>query len=250
MLKHSLHLLLLAGVALGVVACGSDGPSGSGSVARVRFVHAIADTGALDVRVNGTPLARLTAITYSDATQYEEIGAGLLTFTAAASPSAQDPTRLLARLTGIDVQAGSVLTVVASGEARDTISDRAATLTAYRDDVSPPAAGQARLRIINASPDAGAVDVYATLAGIGVGGTPTFAGVDLKSQSTRTLAAGTYTLTITALSEPSQVLGTSTVTLPVGGAQTVLIRGYRGTLPPGLPTLRRLAVTTMVNLTP
>jgi hypothetical protein len=148
------------------------------------------------------------------------------------------------------VSIGAAITIVAAGEARDTVSGRAAGITAYIDDLTAPAAGQARLRVINASPDAGAVDVYATAGTGSIGALPTFAGVDYRSALSRALPAGSYTLTVTALAEPATVLATSAVTLPGGGVQTVVVRGYRGALPSGLPTTRRVAVTTMVNVAP
>lgn len=246
------RLVALAVASLSAAACGKESSSGSDlGATRVRFVHAIADTGSVDVRINATLRAALTAVSYGDATAYEAVSGGVLTFSVQPSPSTSGNTpRALANLGGISVPEGSVLTVVASGDARDTVSQRAPALTAYRDDLLAPAAGQARLRVINSSSDAGAVDVYATATGGVVSGSPTFAGVDTKSQVTKSLAAGAYTLTITALAEPTRLLATSSVILPDGGAQTVVIRGYSGPLPAGLSTARRLTVSTMVNRAP
>ncbi|MDZ7629907.1 MAG: DUF4397 domain-containing protein [Gemmatimonadaceae bacterium] len=240
--------------ALVLAACGSDGGSGPNlGGTRVRFVHAVADTGALDVRVNGALLPGLTGVPYGEATDYQGVNGDGLSFSVQSSPSTSaDAPRPLTNLGGLVVQAGTVITLVASGDARDTAtaSIRAAGITAYRDDVFAPVAGQARLRVINASQDAGALDVYATPTGGALPATPSFAGVDFKSQTVQSVAAGSYTLTITPLADRTTVLATTSVALPDGGVQTVVIRGYAGVLPPGLSSVRRISATTMVNRAP
>ena len=102
----------------------------------------------------------------------------------------------------------------------------------------------------NASPDAGAVDVYATLTGSARSMVPTFGGVDYRSAVTRTLSPGSYAVKITPLSDTTVTLATATATLADGGAQTIVIRGYAGALPAGVPAARRLAITSMVNVAP
>lgn len=232
--------------------CAKDATSGPdiGTI-RVRFVHAIADTNALDVRFNSRLTIATTAVQYGGATEYETVTGTQVNVSAQASPSLDvDKPRPLANLTRISVASGGSLTVVAVGEARDTVSGRAAALTAYVDDPAPPAAGQARLRIINVSPDAGAIDVYATAVGGAQGAVPDVPGVDYRSQLSRTLAAGSYVLTITPLSDRTTVLATSSVILAPGGAQTVVVRGYRGAIPSGLSTSRRIAATVVVDRAP
>jgi hypothetical protein len=235
-----------------LAACGKDDTAGPDiSSSRVRFVHAVADTGAIDVRVNGRLVTELTGTSYGVATDYASISSSLVSFSAQPSPSTSiDLPRPIANINGLLFQNGASITMVAAGESRDTVSARAAGFTAYIDDVTPPAAGQARLRLINSSPDAGAVDVYATPSGGAIGTTPTFAGVDYKSALTRSVAAGSYVLTITPLAQPATVLATSSVSLADGGAQTVVVRGYSGTIPAGLPAARRISATVMVNRAP
>jgi Domain of unknown function (DUF4397) len=235
-----------------LVGCGDDNTAGPDIAdSRVRFVHAVADTGAIDVRVNAKLVTELTGVSFGVATDYASISTGLVSFSAQPSPSTTiDLPRPVANINSLSFQNGASVTLVVAGESRDTVSSRAAGITAYIDDVTPPAAGQARLRVINSSPDAGAVDVYASLAGNAIGTTPTFAGVDFRSPLTRTLPAASYVLTITALAQPATVLATSSVALPDGGVQTVVVRGYRGTLPVNVPTTRRISATVMVNRAP
>jgi hypothetical protein len=251
-MPYNRRSILLAAVVLSVAGCAKDDTSGPdiGSI-RVRFVHAIADTGALDVRFNARLSVGTTAVPYGAASEYETVTGTQVNTSAQVSPSIDlDKPRPLANLTRISIASGGTLTLVAAGEARDSVSGRAAGITGYIDDLSAPASGQARLRVINASPDAGAIDVYATIVGGVQGPVPTVPGIDYRSQVSRTLAAGSYVLTITRLSDPANVLATSSVVLPAGGVQTAVIRGYAGVLPPGLATSRRLAATIIVDRAP
>ena len=219
--------------------------------ARIMIVHAIADTGAVDVRIATRLTPALTALAYGAASGYQSISSGPLQLSVQPAPSVtSNSPRSLTNLNGIAAAVGSTFTFVAAGRARDTVGGNAAGISAYTDDVSAPASGQARLRVINASPDAGAVDVYATLNGGAVSGSPTFAGVDYRSALSRTLPAGSYSIKVTPLSDAATVLATTTLTLSGGGVQTIVVRGFAGTLPAGLSSARAVAITTMVNLAP
>ncbi len=245
------HTFLAVSAAL-LSACGGDG-SAAPNQARVlvRFVHAVADTSALDVRVNTRLSLKLTGVVYGAATDYDTVASTSVTVTTQPAPSTSaDAPRSIASIRGITVQSGAAVTFVAGGQARDTVGATAAGITAYLDDLTAPASGQARLRVINASPDAGAVDVYLTPTAGALPATPAFSGVDYKSQVNQTVAPGAYTVTITPLAERTTVLGTSSVTLPAGGVQTLVVRGFAGTLPSGLPSTRRIAATVMVNVAP
>ncbi len=249
---HSIRQTFLAVSAALLTACGGDGAAGPTQVkVLVRFVHAVADTSALDVRVNTRLTLKLTGVVYGAATDYDTVASNSVTVTSQPSPSTSvDAPRSIASIRGITVPNGAAVTFVAGGQARDTVGAAAAGVTAYLDDLSAPASGQARLRVINASSDAGAVDVYLTPTAGVVPATPTFAGVDYKSQVNQTVAPGAYTVTITPLGERTTVLGTSSVTLPAGGVQTLVVRGFAGALPAGLPSTRRIAATVMVNVAP
>lgn len=245
------RVLIAASAAALFAGCnnGSTGPDVG--AARVIFVHAIADTGNLDLRVSGRLTQPLSAIPFGTGTIYQSIKSGVVTFSVQAAPSTSgESPRPLANLSGILVGGGSAVTIVAAGIARDSGTARAAAVTGYLDDVSIPAGGQARLRIINASPDAGAVDVYVTPSGGVRSATPTFVGVDYRSALTRSVAPGSYDLTITELSDAAAVLASASVTLPASGAQTVVVRGYSGPMPVGLPLTRKIATTTTVNVAP
>jgi hypothetical protein len=251
-MSQRIRSLLLAVIAAAGTGCSSDDTTGVNSgTARVAFIHAIADTGIVDVRVASRVNPTLTAVPYGSATAYQSVAGGLLVFTVQPSPSTAVGTpRAITNLSGVNIRDGASVTLVAAGEARDTVSTRAAGITPYVDDVSVPASGLARVRVINASPDAGAVDVYLTPQGAARPTTPTLAGIDYRSAVSYTTSAGSYVLTVTPLSDPVTVLTTASLTLPAGGVQTAVVRGIRGTLPSGLGTDRQIGVTTMVNVAP
>lgn len=243
-----LHRMMIFGGALRLAACGSNGTSEplAGS-ARLLIVHAIADTGTLDVRLATKLTPALTALPYGTSSGYQSMSSGPIQLSVQPWPSvSSDSPRSLTRVNGI----GSSFTFAATGQARDAISGTAAGISACVDDVSPPVTGQARLRVINASPDAGAVDVCATVSGGASSVTPTFAGVDFRSALSRTLPAGTYAIRVTPLSYAAIVLTRTTVTLPSGGVQTVVVRGFGGTLPAGQSATCSIARTAIVNLAP
>ncbi len=245
------QILLAASVVL-LASCSSDSSTGGNSgTARVIFVHAITDTGNVDVRVATKLTVPFTAVPYGGGTDYQSVSSGTLSFTVQASPSTGSDTPIpLSNLSGIVAANGAALTIVAAGQVKDTANARAVGTTAYLDDISTPASGQARLRIINASSDAGAVDVYATAVNAVQSVTPTFAGVDFRSAVTRTIPSGSYTLTITPLSNPATVLAQAGVTMPSSTAQTVIVRGIAGTLPPATPASRRITTTVTTNVAP
>ncbi|MBC7843511.1 MAG: DUF4397 domain-containing protein [Gemmatimonadaceae bacterium] len=250
-MSPSRQILLAASVAL-LASCSPDSSTGgNGGTARVIFVHAITDTGSVDVRVATKLTVPFTAVPYGGGTDYQTVSSGALSFTVQASPSTGVDTPIpLTNLSGIAAGSGAALTIVAAGQVKDTANARAVGITAYIDDISLPASGQARLRVINASSDAGAVDVYATAVNSAQGATPTFAGVDFRSALTRTIPSGSYTLTITPLSEPTTVLAQAGVTLQSSTAQTVIVRGIAGPLPPGTPASRRITTTVTTNIAP
>ena len=247
------RLLALGLSALLAAGCAKDNTAGPdlGSI-QIRYVHAIADTGALDARVNGVLTASFTAVAYGAATPFASFTNAEIRMTSQPAPSTSTSVpRSVAGLSQVRIANGAKLTVVASGEARDTVSLRASGLTAYIDDASAPAAGQSRLRVINASPDAGAVDVYLTPSGsTALPPAPALAGIDSKSATATTVPPGSYTVSVTTLSDRGTVLTTTPITLVAGGAQTIVVRGFAGTRPFNLPVSRAIGLTTMVDRTP
>ena len=251
MLPH-LHRLRLASLTFLLAGCGKDGTSSTPlAAARFTFVHALPDTGNVDVRVSAALSSALTAIPFGAATAYQAVPVGTATYSVQASPSTSaDLPRAFANLSGIQLSSGMSLTIVAAGRVRDTAGTNAPAVTPYIDDTSKPASGQSRLRVINSSPDAGAVDVYVTGFGAARTNTPQIAGVDYRSAVARSYAAGVYSVLVTALSDQATVLASTSITLVDGGGQTIVVRGLVGTQPAGFPSERKVGVTTIVNRAP
>jgi Domain of unknown function (DUF4397) len=247
-----LRRLSLAALTLLLAGCGKDGTSGGSlATARFTFVHALPDTGNVDVRVNSTLTGPLTAIPFGTATAYQAIPVGAVTFSVQSSPSTSaDVPRAFSNLSGIQLSGGMSVTLIAAGRVRDTAGTNAPAVTPYIDDPSAPATGQSRVRVINASPDAGAVDFYVTPFGAARTNTPQIAGVDYHSAVTRSYSTGSYAVLVTALSDPATALATGSLVLVDGGAQTIVVRGFAGPLPSGVASDRSVSITTMVNRTP
>lgn len=115
---------------------------------QVRVVHASPDAPAVDVRVDGT--AVLTSVPFAAISPYLALDAG--TYDVEVNVAGTATTVIDAAL---PVAASTATTVIAS--------NFVATIAPWvlADDLAPPPAGSAKLRVIHASPDAPAVDVYA-----------------------------------------------------------------------------------------
>ncbi|HTP48871.1 MAG TPA: DUF4397 domain-containing protein [Casimicrobiaceae bacterium] len=127
--------------------------SGTGQVynsliSEFKFVNASAAGSPLNVFVDG--VLTLANVPYAGVSSYQVTGAGTrnITVQATATPGAN----LLTIVTSFEPASDS--SIVGSGPGGDL---RGLVLS---DDNSPPAAGRARIRFVNASPDLTAMDVY------------------------------------------------------------------------------------------
>lgn len=126
---------------------GSDGPTGW-----LRVGHLSPDTPKAQVRL--TPFAGgdpevLTEASFGDLSDYERLPVGL--YSVALLPVGEaDAAPMLSR--SVEVTEGSARTVVATGEGDDVRA------TVLDDDLTPPAAGQAKVRLVSAVNGADAVD--------------------------------------------------------------------------------------------
>ncbi len=159
-LRRLSALFGIVALSAGFAACDDDddvmGP-GDG-MAELRVVHASPDAPAVDVYVNqsGTPLVEDLA--YGEATLYVEVPSGAYTVqvrpagaSASSSPAYQSGTIALAD--------GDVLTAVAAGLLGSDAPDDQFRILGLFEDFGSPAAGNARVRVVHASPDAPAIDI-------------------------------------------------------------------------------------------
>jgi hypothetical protein len=228
----------LAGVVLGLAACGGGGGSDSGGTAQVRVVNAARSYGALDFYVGGTLDA--SAVASQATSDYVSIEAGTYTtdFNRAGGATALNEQSR-------SFSADTAYTVVAFEQ-----SGALSTFHLVENEVAPDA-GKAKLRVVNVAPDAGAVDVYVT------GNTdslddfsPAVAGVAGSSLSGYTsITQGTWRVRITGAGDKTDLrLDISGVSLANGDIGSLLVMpSSGGVLVNGLLLKQQGSATTYVN---
>ena len=176
-----------------------------GSDARVRVAHFSADAPPVDVYVDGKP--KLRNVPFQAMSDYLTLAAGAHTFDVRAAGSAA--TAAPAVTVSQDFVAGKSYTVAAVGP----IAQIAGKV--YEDNVTVPAAGKARIRVIHATPSAPSVDVAVK------GGAVLFPKLEFATSSTYTeVAAGSYEIEVRDAGKTEALL-TKPVTLQAGGVYTI-----------------------------
>jgi hypothetical protein len=125
----------------------------------------------------------------------------------------------------------SYTTVLAGRPDQVAVTGTTSPATALRSYVfvdMPPSipAGSAALRVLNAAPDAGAVDVYLNGAvGAGLAAVPylTQPASDAAAPAFRTLPAGTYSVMVKPAGAATTLIPATNVTLAAGQSYTILV---------------------------
>lgn len=119
--------------------------------AMVRVAHLSPDTTAVDVRVDGEPVGDLTGLPFEMVSPYRPLSAGTHNITIYASGDTSAP------LFGadVDLREDGAYTVGVVG----LVADGSLTSQVYEDDISPPAQGKTKLRVVHAVPDVAEVDI-------------------------------------------------------------------------------------------
>ncbi|MBD3402937.1 DUF4397 domain-containing protein, partial [candidate division GN15 bacterium] len=140
-----------------------DDRSPNPNKARVRFIHASPDAGAVDIKLNsGTGPAVFSNAAFKDITDYTEVDAGPYNFAVTAAGSTAEEVVYNA----VGLQNGNVYTIVAYGTL-DKTDAAPFTVRVFTDnddgaafvDLVSSDMPDANVRVIHASYDAGAVDV-------------------------------------------------------------------------------------------
>jgi hypothetical protein len=118
-------------------------------------------------------------------------------------------------------QAGTSYTFIA---AQTAFASPALTPIFLTDDNTAPASGQMRLRVVNASPDVGNLDVYVVSPGANIQAVnPTFSNLAFKSASTyQNLVAGKYEVFFTAPGQKTVLIDSGVLSLGQGQVRTVV----------------------------
>lgn len=121
----------------------------------LRLGHLSPDTKSVDVRVaavsGGSTLFELDGVGYGDVSTYQELPAGSYTVSMVPAGSSGSDVPVISETVTVD--AGTATTVAAYGPTDDL------QVRAFDDDLSQPAAGSARIRLIQASTITPEVDV-------------------------------------------------------------------------------------------
>lgn len=201
-----LSLFLATSLLLGATACDDDDditePAAQG---RVRAIHAIGNAPAVDILVDGSVVTPAAGLAFGSKTSYLAADAGNRQLAVRATGTTANLLTLPA-----SVAASTDYTVIAAGRLGATTGPTPRLIAVT--DAAAPAAGQASIRVVHASPAAGNVDVYVTAPDANLAtATPVTGLVNVPFGDVRgpvSVPAGTYRVRVTPT-------GTKTVAIDV-----------------------------------
>ena len=204
---RTLAVLALASTAL--VACDDDSTAPVAQ-ARVRVVHASPNAPNVDVLVDNATV--LTNVAYRAASGFLDVDAG--TRRLRVNATGTTTTVIDANVPLVN---GGAYTVLATGLLAGIQP------VVAEDNLTDPAAGQVKLRVIHAAPAAAGVDVYATAVGADINtATPVLTNVGFRAVSNYlTVPAGTYQIRVTPTGTKTVAID-ATLTLGAGQIRTVV----------------------------
>ncbi len=184
-------------------------PATAADTATVSILHAVPDT-PVDVYANGEELIpNFRPGTLTDPLQLPAGTYDLAIFPAGSDPAATQPA---ASADDVTVPAGANATVVAHLK-----EDSTPVLTPFVNDVSPVAAGQARVTVRHTAA-APAVDVRAS-------GSPVISGLANPNEQTLTVPAGTVSADVVLAGTSTVAIGPADLTLAEGSSTIVYAWG-------------------------
>jgi hypothetical protein len=164
----------------------------------------------VDVYVNDEPV--LTDVPYTTISDYLSLPAGTQQVTVFATGDTSSPVIDVP----VELAAGGAYTVAAVG----LVADGSLTAQVYEDDLRSPASGNAKVRVVHASPDAGPVDVIAR------GGQALVEGLTFPEASPYAeVPAGSYTLDVNAAGTNKTALTVPDAKLASGGVYSAFAVG-------------------------
>ncbi len=147
-LASALVLLLLTGIAVGA----APAQAAAAETGWIRVGHLSPGTPKADVRLTpfeGGETTTLTQASFGDLSSYERVPTGLYTVSLVEAGE-PDADAMLSR--NVEVSDGGASTVIATGTGDDVRA------TVLQDDLTPPAEGQAKVRLISAATETAPVD--------------------------------------------------------------------------------------------
>lgn len=153
--RLALGIVAAAVLALGALVAAPATAAPGDPVGWLRLGHLSPDTKSVDVRVSvrgsATPLLELESVGYGDVSAYSELPPG--SYSVSMVPAGSSPATAPAISASVRVTGGTATTVAAYGPSKDL------QVRAFTDDLTQPAAGQARIRLVQASTITPEVDV-------------------------------------------------------------------------------------------
>jgi hypothetical protein len=174
-------------------------------------MNASPNESGLDLLVDGKAVA--TAVSYGSISDYMTVDSGSRHVQVEASGT----TNFLID-ENVSVASGGETSVLATNVA-SSISG-----LVLIDDATAPATGNVSLRVVNASPTLGSVDVYVVTPGADlVASTPVVRNLAFNGTTDyQTLTAGSYEVVMTAPGTPTPILDTGALNLTAGQNRTVV----------------------------
>ena len=178
---------------------------GSGT-AHVRLLNAIPIQSSIDMLIDSNDVA--SSIPYGAASGYVSVSSG--------------SRHLQIEATGSTTPYVDQNISLSSGK-YDTVMDTGTGAVVLTDNNTAPSSGNVSIRVINASSNIGAADVYIVTSGSGIGTSPTFSSLAVNAASGySTLAAGSYQVYFTTPGTTNVVLSTGALSLSGGQIRTVV----------------------------
>lgn len=207
-LRTTLIGALVVGVSAALLLVSRSPGAGAQATASIRLAHMVPGAPAVDVYVNGQ--RAFGGLAFKQATEYAAVPAGQPNIRMAR---AGDPQAVVAEAM-LSVQGGRQYTAIAT-----LVSGQIVPLV-LTDDNTPPAAGNAHVRFVHASPDAPAVDIAAR------GGGVLFSNVSYRNVGQyRAVPTGTYTLEVRPAGQSTVALTVPNVELKDGQVLTIIGAG-------------------------
>jgi hypothetical protein len=209
-MRRSYLAATLAALVLATAACSDDNNSPS-SNAQVRVVHGSPDAPAVEVLVDNASV--LDSVAYLDASGYLTVPSG----TRNVKVNVYGTTTTVINA-NVAVAKDEAYTVIAT----NTVA--AIEPLVLTDDLTPPAAGNIKLRLVHGAPSVDLVDIYITAPGADITGlTPNLSDVDFKQNSGYLeVAAGDYQVRITPAGTKTVAIDTGALTLAAGQIRTAI----------------------------
>ena len=213
-MKPSQFLGFLAVLLTLTGAAGCKSAAGIAANARFRVMNASVEQPSLTFLLTTTTLA--ADLAYPNASTYaSEVPGG---YTVHVEPAGTTATLINQPVV---FQSGTFYTFIA---AESAFASPALTPIFLTDDNTAPTSGQMRLRVVNASPDVGNLDVYVVSPGTNIQtASPTFTNLAFKSASTyQDLVAGNYEVLFTAPGQKAVLIDSGVLSLGKGQVRTVV----------------------------